>query len=172
MSRLKLKGFGLAERVLLMVILSAGFVFALSFLKQGIGIVGESNRAKKWIQHSAILLEFDSISDTSGRVGRIIIKVKYTYLFDDRKYTGNVFSHSQPLTSWTEEEALDLEKKYIPGNTIKIYVNPLSPKESVVQRHVRPAVWRAMTFGVIFFLAPFVVAFLFFGDKRHPGHRA
>ncbi len=168
MSRSKLRGFGLAERILLLVILSAGFVFGLSFLRQGIVIVGKSSRANNWTHHSAMLLKFDSISVTARQVGRIRFRVKYTYLFDDKKYIGNVFSHSQPLTSWTEEEALVLKKEYIPGTTIKIYVNPSAHEESVVERHVRPAVWRAMVFGIIFLIAPFVVIVLLLKSKRSP----
>ena len=159
MSPLRLKRFGKAERILLMIILLAGSVFSFSFLRQGLAIFEKSVRADNWIQHGAMVLEFDSISIAARQVDRSRIKIKYAYRLDGIDYIGKVFSHSQPLTSWTKGEVNLLRKEYKPGNTIKIYVNPSAHEESVVERHVRPAVWRAMVFGIIFLLAPFV-AFL------------
>jgi hypothetical protein len=80
-------------------------------------------------------------------------ELRYTYIFDGEEFTGNTFAY---LSAGTLCDKDIINRLYPVGGVMTVYVNPRSPRQSVVER--RPLefqyVWKQLL--IIAFSTPFV----------------
>ncbi len=147
-----------------MIIFGGGFIFSISFLKQGFHIIQKTQLASAWSEHHAVINKIDVVVRSTGSSSRGTsygIMINYKYLFDGKEYFGDTFNYSYPLVGWLKAEAEIERKRYDQKEIIKIYVNPLDPSESVVQPHMRGKVWQPIIFGIVFAMLPFILLYYF-----------
>ena|SRR5260370_1349093 len=81
-------------------------------------------------------------------------ELRYTYAFDGTEYTGNTFAY---LSAGTIDDKDIINRLYPVGSLMTVYVNPRSPRQSVVER--RPLqfqyVWKQLL--IIAFCTPLAI---------------
>lgn len=152
----KRKRVDLALRIWAILILSGFSVFSGVMLCQIAVILHKTNLARDWVSSPASVSKFQRLVSTTSKSGSSKFEIEYTYSFNGKEFRGNVFDYNQLLLGWTRKEAVVMGNQYRVGKTIRIYLNPDTPSESVVQRDMRPRLIWPFMFGMVFIFSPFL----------------
>ena len=77
---------------------------------------------------------------------------RYQYHYNDQPYTGTrvgIMSGSDNIGSWHQDHSRQLKKHRSNGSPITIYINPINPSESIIDRNLR---WSMLLFKSVFAL--------------------
>jgi len=128
--------------------------FALGFSAAGISIFTseflnpliESKQAQSWTQVEATVIK----SNLKKNDDSYNIDLKYSYRFQDKKYTGDRFELTGSGRNFSTDTYKETVTSYPKGSKIPIWINPEKPQQSVYNRGMVTTNWISLPFSVPF----------------------
>lgn len=141
----------------------APFVFVGLFtLFSGLKSVYDVIRSEKWIETEARIIDLEIEYNSRGNSKKVLIS--YEYEFEKQKYKGNQLLFGYSMNSF--ESHGQLYNILSEANKIKLFINPETPKESVIIREFNKGILFLLVFSIMWNSIVFFFLFQLLSKKK------